>query len=119
MLIMIAGDIIPFLSSKAADSLDLVISADVWIYVGDLAEIFPLVAQKLRPRRWFAFSTELLAADNGFQLASSGRFQHSDRYISSLATQHGFTISVQEEIVVRKESGEPIAGRVFVLHLRP
>ncbi|KAJ0408959.1 hypothetical protein P43SY_002838 [Pythium insidiosum] len=109
-------DIAPFLQRVPNASLDLVISADVWIYVGALEEIFSLVTAKLNSGKWFAFSTELLAAaTEGFRLAASGRFQHTERYIQDLAARFGFVIRVTQPVDVRKESGEPIAGRVYVL----
>ncbi|CAH0482027.1 unnamed protein product [Peronospora belbahrii] len=115
-------DIVPFLESCANESLDLVISADVWIYVGALEQVFELSARKLRASTgWMAFSIELCnprATDNAveYRLASSGRFQHAHSYIASLASCFGFTIALQEGITVRKESGEPIPGRIYLLH---
>ncbi|KAG4062310.1 hypothetical protein JG687_00000538 [Phytophthora cactorum] len=122
-------DIVPFLESCADESLDLIISADVWIYVGELEQVFELSARKLRASTgWVAFSIELLppaavedAEDGanetavGFRLAPSGRFQHSHEYVASLAGRWGFTVAVQQDISVRKESGEPIPGRIYLL----
>ncbi|POM63200.1 S-adenosyl-L-methionine-dependent methyltransferase, partial [Phytophthora palmivora] len=119
------ADIVPFLESCADESLDLIISADVWIYVGALEQVFELSARKLRAYTgWMAFSIELLPAtieatedDTGFRLAPSGRFQHSHEYITSLAGRSGFTVAAQQNISVRKESGEPIPGRIYLLLL--
>lgn len=99
------------------------ISADVWIYVGALEEIFALCSHKLKLRGWLAFSIELLSEEgtgelrsvDGFKLAASGRFQHSKVYIQALAIANGFEIQVQEPITVRKESGEAIPGRIYLL----
>ncbi|KAK1929478.1 hypothetical protein P3T76_015046 [Phytophthora citrophthora] len=115
-------DIVPFLESRADESLDLIISADVWIYVGALEKVFELSAHKLRAScGWMVFSIELISSalkeSVGFLLAPSGRFQHSHEYITSLARRWGFTVAVQQDIHVRKESGEPIPGRVYLLQL--
>ncbi|KAG2532153.1 hypothetical protein JM18_000585 [Phytophthora kernoviae] len=123
------GDIVPFLKSRVDESLDLIISADVWIYVGALEDVFALSARKLcASTGWFAFSVELMPPPQstttsppagdvavGFRLAPSGRFQHSLGYIASLAERSGFIIVLQEEISVRKESGEAIPGRIYIL----
>ncbi|RLN87980.1 hypothetical protein BBJ28_00008869 [Nothophytophthora sp. Chile5] len=104
--------------------------------------VFALTAQKLRAATGLlAFSIELLpptansASSSSspstatvldteedaketaasFRLAPSGRFQHSHAYIASLAERSGFSIVVQQDIAVRKESGEPIAGRIYLL----
>ncbi|ETL30429.1 hypothetical protein L914_16523 [Phytophthora nicotianae] len=114
-------DIVPFLESCADESLDLIISADVWIYVGALERVFELSKRKLRASTgWMAFSIELLppgAVDDavGFRLAPSGRFQHSHEYITSLASRWGFIVAVQQDVSVRKESGEPIPGRIYLI----
>lgn len=119
--LLAADDIGPFLIKRDDASLDLVISADVWIYVGALDDIFRLCARKLVPGGWLAFSTELLEdrgdanSSNGVQLASSGRFQHSDAYIRALATAHGFSIALEDAVSVRKESGTAIPGRIYLL----
>ncbi|KAL3660208.1 hypothetical protein V7S43_014739 [Phytophthora oleae] len=115
-------DIVPFLESCADESLDLIISADVWIYVGALEKVFELSAHKLRASSgWMAFSIELISPaieeSVGFRLAPSGRFQHSHEYVTSLASRWGFTVAVEQDIHVRKESGEPIPGRIYLLQL--
>ncbi|TDH70463.1 hypothetical protein CCR75_000348 [Bremia lactucae] len=120
------ADIVPFLESCEDNSLDLLISADVWIYVGALEEVFELCARKLRlSTGWMAFSIELLpieyASDEttellaGFRLANSGRFQHSHEYIMNLVCRWGFDVAIQQDVRVRKESGEPIPGRIYLL----
>lgn len=117
----------PFLESSRDASLNLVISADVWIYVGALDRVFELCARKLDVSMgWMAFSIELFPNKDGkddandmlagFRLATSGRFQHSPKYIEALAYQWGFTIVVQRDIVVRKESGEPLPGRIYIMN---
>ncbi|KAG7388857.1 hypothetical protein PHYPSEUDO_011691 [Phytophthora pseudosyringae] len=119
-------DIVPFLESCADESLDLLISADVWIYVGALEQVFALSARKLRASTgWMAFSVELLprgtseSSENetsgGYRLAPSGRFQHSHEYVTALARRWSFTVAVQQDVSVRKESGEPIPGRIYLL----
>ncbi|KAE8887072.1 hypothetical protein PF005_g19951 [Phytophthora fragariae] len=123
------ADIVPFLEACADESLDLIISADVWIYVGALEQVFELSTRKLRAATgWMAFSIELLPSGTiesskddakgtslGYRLAPSGRFQHSHEYITSLAKHAGFSLAVQQDISVRKESGEPIPGRIYLL----
>lgn len=137
-MLFIAADIAPFLTNCADSSLDLIISADVWIYVGALSAIFELCARKLQPKRWLVFSIEELIStadsvdspadagaspsvstqldeSDGYQLAPSGRFQHAPSYIEALARAHGFAIVLQDPIAVRKESGQSIPGRIYLL----
>jgi predicted TPR repeat methyltransferase len=119
----LATDILPFLRTQCTnESIDLILSADVWIYVGELEEIFMLCASRLKKKGWFAFSIELLYVEEEqakekalFKLAMSGRFQHTHRYIEQLACENNLRIHYQEDIQVRKESGEPIPGRIYLL----
>jgi predicted TPR repeat methyltransferase len=51
------GDIVDFLG-RAADNFDLVVAADVFIYVGALDEVFAAVAGTMLPGGRFAFTVE-------------------------------------------------------------
>lgn len=107
------------LCSIECESLDLIISADVWIYVGQLDDVFRESHRRLRPGGLFAFSIEVLEVegDKPFVLAPSGRFKHRESYISALATTFGYTIRSETPVDVRKESNEAIPGRVYVLQV--
>ena len=50
---------------------DLIVSADVLVYFGDLAPVFVAVARALRPNGIFAFSVERFDGP-GFTLQASG-----------------------------------------------
>src|SRR3990167_8657564 len=91
-------------SLKAGDNAwDLAISTDVFIYVGDLREIFAAVRAALRPGGWFAFSVEADDDADSFVLRSTGRYAHAARYIRSLAAEHGFEEMAQQTTGLRKE----------------
>lgn len=119
-------DVHDALRGQAPGSLDLVLSADTFIYVGKLDECFALTAKVLRPGSGlFAFSIEVLLSDekegkgesqgqSGFRLLESGRYAQSDAYVLGLLKEHGLDVKVCKEIVVRKESTVPIQGRIYV-----
>ncbi len=96
------------------DSYDLFIATDVFIYVGNLENLFGLVAARSKARALFAFSTEILEKD-GFALMASGRYAHGRAYIDGLAAAHGFVIRACEDGALRVQSGEAVAGNYFVL----
>lgn len=129
-------DIHDALREEKAASLDLVLSADTFIYVGKLEDCFHLTTIALRPGGLFAFSIEDLvlpskngnddaAAGNdddakyanvkGFQLVASGRYAHTQAYITRLCETYNFACRLSEAIVVRKEQTLPIPGRLYVL----
>jgi predicted TPR repeat methyltransferase len=98
---------------------DLVLAADVFVYFGDLATVFQLVRQALRPGGLFAFSIEALAQaaeqERRYALAVSGRFAHAPGYVQSLATNEGFAVVEMREAPIRAEHGAGVDGYLFLL----
>jgi len=97
---------------------DLIVAADVFIYVGALDAAFAAAARGLRPDGLFAFSTERGDGD-GFRLLPTRRYAHGDGYIRALAARHGFAIHDAADTVLRIEQGAPIAGMLYVLAAAP
>jgi len=95
---------------------DLVISADVFIYLGDLAPVFTGVRRALRPGGRFAFSVE--AGDpQEWELAATRRYRHSRPYLERLAAAHGFVVEAMEKDVLRREAGDPVDGHLALLRV--
>jgi len=95
-------------------SQDLLIAADVLIYVGDIAPVLKAGKQALRTGGKFLFSVESLTGSS-YRLGVSGRYQHSDAYIKLLAKTEGFQIIHQENSILRTESGQGVAGILYLL----
>jgi predicted TPR repeat methyltransferase len=101
--------------------LDIVTSADTFIYVGALDKVFELLSHCVSSGGLVAFSTEHLSgaaestAQDGFKLLGSGRFGHSTGYIERLCASNGFSIVISESHVLRTESAEPIPGMFYVV----
>ena len=95
---------------------DLVISADVFIYVGDLAPVFAGVRRALRAGGRFVFSVE--AGDSqDWELAATRRYRHSRHYLERLAAEHGFDVEAMEQGVLRCEAGTPVDGHLALLRV--
>lgn len=112
---LIKADLIEFLEPHPA-AFDLVIAADVFIYVGALEGVFSVVARALRPKGHFAFSVEACDGD-GFVIRPSRRFAHSIPYLKTLGDKNGFSINAILPVAVRKEEGQDIQGHIVVLEL--
>jgi predicted TPR repeat methyltransferase len=110
---LVAGDIVAELGKRAGE-LDLVVAADVLVYLGDLTNLFGAVAGALRPGGMFAFSVEA-AADGEFRLLATQRFSHSMAYLRRLAFLNGLTVNVTREAVIRQEKGEDVKGYLMLL----
>lgn len=98
---------------ESRDIYDLVLAADVFVYIGDLREIFRLVRQHSRPGTLFLFSTEL--AEGDYQIKSTGRYGHSRKYIDELAAEEHFAVLDSAGANLRREKDSWIAGNLYVL----
>jgi predicted TPR repeat methyltransferase len=93
---------------------DLFISADVFIYVGDLKDLFNTVSEYATKHSLFIFSTED-EDGNSFHLRQSGRYAHSKKYIAQLASTSGFKLEHFERSNLRKDKGKWIVGGIYIL----
>lgn len=93
----------------------LVIAADVFIYIGDLAPVFAGVRRVLAPGGRFAFSVE--AAATGVELGTQLRYRHGEDHLRALAAASGFAVERVEPAVLRHEQQRPIAGRLLRLRV--
>lgn len=110
---LIEGDLSKALQAEK-ESLDLVIAADVFVYVGNLRQVFSDCRDAMRTGALLAFSTECFDG-GGFELRASGRFAHSPGYIEGLAEDFGFSVLTCEEIVIRTSSDGPLAGHLYIV----
>jgi len=92
---------------------NLILSTDVFIYLGDLAKTFALIHEIAQKDCLFCFSTELLEDHSTFALRKSGRFAHSKEYISTICNKAGWQILESEAINLRKEKDEWIKGMLY------
>lgn len=103
-------DVESWLSGATQAGFDLVVAADVFIYLGELDGIFRSVAARLRKGGFFAFSVESCHAGD-WRLLESGRYAQSEAYIARLAEVNGFTMPGRAVTVIR--SGVP--GGLYLL----
>jgi predicted TPR repeat methyltransferase len=108
------GDLLGFLQSQAEPA-DLVIAADVFIYVGALDEVFAAVRQRLQSGGCFAFSVELAGDGQDLQLRPSLRYAHSPAYVERLAKAHGFQVRQTWQAPLREDQRKPVAGLYVLL----
>ena len=93
---------------------DLVMAADVLIYLGSLQTVLPLVTELLAPGGLFAFSIEDAGVDEGFVLRDSLRYAHSEDYIRQLLDLHHLRLLEIQRIDLRHDRGKPVGGMLFL-----
>ena len=110
---LIQHDILDYLSNVSLN-FDYFISTDVFIYIGDLSDVFRLIKSRNKTGGKLAFSTEDYDGD-GFFLEKSGRYSHSKKYIESLCKTFGYELRHFETQALRKEKGGYLTGGLYLL----
>jgi predicted TPR repeat methyltransferase len=112
-----AGEAHAVMAALPEAAFDLILAADMLIYVGDLDRLFDLAARVLKPGGSFLFTVESGAAGSGFCLNRSGQYSHADDYIRSMA---GDRLPVADRIdgMLRIEAGKFMPGQAWRL-VRP
>jgi predicted TPR repeat methyltransferase len=94
------------------ENLDLVVAADLFIYIGDLSAVFGGVRGAFR--HGFAFSVEA-SEQQDFVLGSNLRYAQSADYLRRLASDHGFAVETIEPAVIRQQDGMDVPGNIVML----
>ncbi len=106
-------EVVEFLGDHPA-AFDLIISADLFVYIGELKQVMDAAVRALRPGGWMVFSVES-QEEPGFSLRPSRRYSHSRKYLQSLAQCSGLETKAVNPVTLRLESGKPVAGYAIVL----
>jgi predicted TPR repeat methyltransferase len=111
---LVHADLGEFLATTALRP-DLILAADVFIYVGDLAAVFRSARRILEPGGCLAFTVELTREGQDIQLLPSLRYAHSEAYIRRLAGEARFTSVRIFEAPIRYDQTTPIVGLYIYL----
>lgn len=106
---LVHGDVVEHLGATDR-RYDLVVSADVVPYIGDLEPLFGGVRRVIEPDGVFCFSAEADATGAMFKLLPSLRYAHSEHYLRELASRHGFGVLQIRHHPIREDQRQPIAG---------
>lgn len=132
------GDATSYLDGIAEGSVDGLVAADVFIYIGDLKEIFVASYRALKSTGSFlVFTIEELPrgmatmpslsiysdvdssfsveSEVGLRLLPCGRFGHSEKYVRGLASSTGFGVVHAKKDELRTQSNVPVKSVTFVL----
>jgi predicted TPR repeat methyltransferase len=110
---LICGELVEFLKGQAK-RFDLVVATDVFIYIGDLSQVFQGVRGALRERGLFCFSVEA-SEEQDFVLTAACRYAHSIAYLQTLAEVHGFVLDMIDSGVLREQAGSDVGGYFVML----
>ncbi|MEO7727020.1 MAG: methyltransferase domain-containing protein, partial [Burkholderiales bacterium] len=112
---LIEQDIAEYLLAAPAAAFDVVLAADVFVYIGDLAGVFAQTSRVLTAGGVFAFSIERAADERDFLLQPNGRYVQSANYIRRIAADNGMSELDSFEQIIRGAPGTGAPGLVFFL----
>jgi predicted TPR repeat methyltransferase len=92
---------------------DLIVAADVFVYLADLEPVCRAAARALEPGGLFAFTTETHARE-GVVLGEKLRYAHSAAHVRAALAAAGLSALILAPASPRKEAGGPVAGLVVV-----
>ena len=107
------AELVADLEGRPTAAFDLVVAADVFCYLGDLAPAFTETVRVLSPGGLFAFSVEALAAEESdapWCLRDSLRYAHSGPHVEALAHACGLATVALRPSVGRRDRGSDVAA---------
>lgn len=107
------AELLAFLRGEADARYDLVLAADVFCYVPDLAPVFAEVARVLGLGGRFAFSIQTHDG-SGVVVGADNRVHHPAAHIRMLGAQSRLTLSHEVTASTRVDRGIPVPGALFV-----
>ena len=93
---------------------DLILAADVLVYIGDLSPLLHRVKRRLTDSGLFAFTVQEFDAE-GYRLGNDLRFAHSARYIMTVAAETGLRVLSLAQASTRRDEGRAVPGLVVLL----
>lgn len=96
---------------------DLVLSTDVFIYIGDLEPVFAGVRRVLEAGGLFCFSVERADDAVAWELRPSARYAQSERGLRALAARHGFDVVQVLRAAIRQDAEHDVDGLYLALRL--
>ena len=110
----LAPDLSGVFADAARRRADLVTAADVLMYLGNLESVFAIIDELAGAGADIVFSVEDAGEGEGFHLAPSLRYAHSEAYVRRLLARHGTEILETVKTVIRKDGGKPVSGILFL-----
>ncbi len=115
---LVQAELVAFLRPRPDAGADLVLAADVLVYIADLQPIFSAARAALGASGLFGFTMQSCGDDEapeGYRLGSDNRFAHSQIYLRENAASEGLAVAHLSPVVTRQDEGRDVAGLMVVL----
>lgn len=107
-----AAELREFLNRQSG-TFDLVLAADVFVYLGDLGPVLKSIARVATGL--IAFTTETQHGGD-VMLLQTLRYAHSEKHIREAASANGLDVLLLEESSTRTEKAKPVEGLLAILN---
>jgi predicted TPR repeat methyltransferase len=117
---LIQGDLLPAMQAEPSATFDVIVAADVFVYVGKIDAVVAQARRLLAPGGLLAFTVESMEATEpspddadlarGHRLERSGRYTHAEAHLRALAAQHGLRVLSHQATTIRQDKGRSLAG---------
>lgn len=108
------ADVVDFVAELDAGVCDLILAAELAIYLGDLGPLFDGVSAALNVDGLFILSVEHLE-EGSYVLRPSGRYAHSRACIGEVSDRAGLVVASEEEVALRRAGDGRQSGRLYLL----
>jgi predicted TPR repeat methyltransferase len=110
---LLVGDIAQQLADQDAAAFHLVIAADVFAYVGDMAGVCAAAARVIQPGGMFGFTVETHDGE-GAIVGTKMRYAHSETFVRDIIAEAGLTLLDLARASSRTENRAPVPGLMVV-----
>ena len=108
---LLTGDICNILK-KSTKKYNLFIIADVFVYIGELQDVFSQIKNRSEEGAAIIFSTEHL--EDGYYKLVKQRYRHSKNYIEKILKQNNFNLIDFKTEKLRKDKDSYITGGIYL-----
>lgn len=109
------ADLVTAISRRRA-AYDLIVAADVFVYLGDLGPVYEACRRALVPGGLLAFTTETGELP-GYRLRDTRRYAHHPADLKNAIEEAGFRVESTDETVLRYNRSVPVRSNVWVTAL--
>ncbi len=117
---LIEGEAVASLAARPPAEADLLLAADVLVYLGDLDRFHAEAARALAPGGLLLASVEAHPdPDTLFSLHDGFRYRHGQAALHRLLLMHGYRILALTPVTTRLNRGEPVPGLAYLAERPP
>lgn len=112
---LLVMDIQDFLS-QTTNTFDLILCADVLIYLSDVSRLFENISRVMGQNCIFSFSTQDHDGPEDWILGQDHRYAHSQNYIHTLLKENHLNLTHEIPCNLRKDGHNMIKGRLYLVN---